>query len=155
MSLFAGFRAIVPRVVFIIDTAFTITARITKSFNCIEASTIWRICCTIKLLTEICPYTFEDALIFTNLELFRQDGLKKMGAITTIANLLKNNPSAVDLQKAVFDKLEKKSGFQKADFANSLLYKDDFSELTAPAYIQEGLLWLKECLDSNGTSDGK
>ena len=105
--------------------------------------------------TEICPYTFEDALIFTNLELFRQDGLKKMGAITTIANLLKNNPSAVDLQKAVFDKLEKKSGFQKADFANSLLYKDDFSELTAPAYIQEGLSWLKECLDSNGTSDGK
>ena len=106
-------------------------------------------------LTEICPYTFEDALIFTNLELFRQDGLKKMGAITTIANLLKNNPSAVDLQKAVFDKLEMKSGFQKADFANSLLYKDDFSELTAPAYIQEGLSWLKECLDSNGTSDGK
>ena len=106
-------------------------------------------------LTEICPYTFEDALIFTNLELFRQDGLKKMGAITTIDNLLKNNPSAVDLQKAVFDKLEKKSGFQKADFANSLLYKDDFSELTAPAYIQEGLSWLKECLDSNGTSDGK
>lgn len=106
-------------------------------------------------LTEICPYTFEDALIFTNLELFRQDGLKKMGAITTIANLLKNNSSAVDLQKAVFDKLEKKSGFQKADFANSLLYKDDFSELTAPAYIQEGLSWLKECLDSNGTSDGK
>ena len=78
-----------------------------------------------------------------------------MGAITTIANLLKNNPSAVDLQKAVFDKLEKKSGFQKVDFANSLLYKDDFSELTAPAYIQEGLSWLKECLDSNGTSDGK
>lgn len=39
--------------------------------------------------TEICPYTFEDALIFSNLELFRQDGLKKMGTITTIANLLK------------------------------------------------------------------
>ena len=41
-------------------------------------------------LTEVCPYTFEDALIFTNLELFRQEGLKKMGTITTIANLLKH-----------------------------------------------------------------
>ena len=100
--------------------------------------------------TEICPYTFEDALIFTNLELFRQDGLKKMGAITTIANLLKKNNSADDLQKAIFDKLESKSGFQKADFASSLLYTDDFSELTAPAYIQEGLEWMKKCLDSNG-----
>lgn len=45
-------------------------------------------------LTEVCPYTFEDALIFTNLELFRQEGLKKMGTITTIANLLKHSNSA-------------------------------------------------------------
>ena len=99
--------------------------------------------------TEICPYTFEDALIFSNLELFRQDGLKKMGTITTIANLLRKNHSAEDLQKAIFEKLESKGGFQKADFANSLLYKEDFCEINAPAYIQEGLEWLKKCLDSN------
>lgn len=105
--------------------------------------------------TEICPYTFEDALIFTNLELFRQDGLKKMGAITTIANLLKKNTSAVDLQKEIFDKLESKSSFKKADFAISLLYKKDFNDLTAPAYIQEGLEWLIEILDANGNKDGK
>jgi hypothetical protein len=100
--------------------------------------------------TEICPYTFEDALIFSNLELFRQDGLKKMGTITTIANLLKKNHSAQDLQESIFKKLESKGGFQKADFANSLLYKEDFCEISAPAYIQEGLEWLKKCLDSNG-----
>lgn len=105
--------------------------------------------------TEICPYTFEDALVFTNLELFRQEELKKMGAITTIANLLKKSTSAENLQEMIFEKLEKKTGFQKADFANSLLYKDDFSELTAPAYIQDGLEWLKDCLDSNDTGDGK
>ena len=108
-----------------------------------------------KEYTEICPYTFEDALIFTNLELFRKEGLKKMGAITTIANLLKKNCCAADLQKSIFDKLESKGGFQKADFANSLLYKDDFSEITAPSYIQEGLEWMKKCLDSNGIYDGK
>lgn len=105
--------------------------------------------------TEICPYTFEDALIFTNLELFRQDGLKKMGTITTIANLLKKNTSAVDLQKAIFAKLESKGSFKKADFAISLLYKKDFYEITAPVYIQEGLEWMKKCLDTNGISDGK
>lgn len=99
--------------------------------------------------TEICPYTFEDALIFTNLELFRKEELKKMGTITTIANLLKKSCSAEDLQKLIFDKLESKSGFKKADFAISLLYKDDFNDLIAPAYIQEGLEWMKKCLDSN------
>lgn len=106
-------------------------------------------------LTEVCPYTFEDALIFTNLELFRREGLKKMGAITTIANLLKHSNSANELQNKIFKKLESKSGFQKADFAISLLYKDDFVDLVVPVYIQEGLEWMKSYLDSNGNRNGE
>ena len=106
-------------------------------------------------LTEVCPYTFEDALIFTNLELFRQEGLKKMGAITTIANLLRHSDSANELQNKIFEKLESKSGFQKADFAISLLHKDDFADLIAPVYIQEGLEWMKSYLDSNGNKNGE
>ena len=106
-------------------------------------------------VTEVCPYTFEDALIFTNLELFRQKGLKKMGTITTIANMLKHSNSANELQNEIFKKLESKSGFQKADFAISLLYKDDFVDLVAPLYIQEGLEWMKLYLDSNGNRNGK
>lgn len=106
-------------------------------------------------LTEVCPYTFEDALIFTNLELFRREGLKKMGAITTIANLLKHSNSANELQNKIFKKLGSKSGFQKADFAISLLYKDDFVDLVAPVYIQEGLEWMKSYLDSNGNRNGE
>ena len=106
-------------------------------------------------LTEVCPYTFEDALIFTNLELFRQEGLKKMGTITTIANLLKHSNSANELQNKIFKKLESKSGFQKAVFAISLLYKDDFVDLVAPVYIQEGLEWMKSYLDSNGNRNGE
>ena len=104
-------------------------------------------------LTEIYPYTFEDALIFTNLDLFRQKDLKKMGTITTIANLLKNSSSADELQKNIFKKLEKRNGFQKADFAISLLYKDDFSDLVAPAYIENGLNWMKAYLNSNGNKN--
>lgn len=106
-------------------------------------------------VTEVCPYTFEDALIFTNLELFRQEGLKKMGTIATIANMLKHSNSANELQNEIFKKLESKSGFQKADFAISLLYKDDFVDLVAPLYIQEGLEWMKLYLDSNGNRNGK
>lgn len=106
-------------------------------------------------LTEICPYTFEDALIFTNLELFRQKGLNKMGAVTTIANLLKKSNSANELQEKIFEKLESKSGFQKADFAVSLLYKDDFCDLVAPSYIKEGLNWMKSYLDVNENKNEK
>jgi len=108
-----------------------------------------------KDLVEICPYTFEDALIFTNLELFRQDGLKKMGGITTILNLLRKSDSANELQRCIFEKLESKSDFKKADFAVSLLYKNDFIDLEAPAYIKEGLNWMKLYLDSNGNKDEK
>ena len=106
-------------------------------------------------LTEICPYTFEDALIFTNLELFRQKELNKMGAVTTIANLLKKSNSANELQQKIFEKLESKSGFQKADFAVSLLYKDDFCDLVAPSYIKEGLNWMKSYLDANENKNEK
>lgn len=102
---------------------------------------------------EICPYTFEDALIFTNLELFRQEGLNKMGAITTISNLFKKSSSANKLQEKIFDKLENKSAFQKAEFAVSLLYKDNFTDLEAPLYIQEGIEWMKSYLDSNGNEN--
>lgn len=108
-----------------------------------------------KDLVEICSYTFEDALIFTNLELFRQDGLKKMGGITTISNLLRKSDSANELQQCIFEKLESKSDFKKADFAVSLLYKNDFIDLEAPAYIKEGLNWMKLYLDSNGNKDEK
>lgn len=104
---------------------------------------------------KIFPYTFEDALVMKNLSLFKQEELGKMGSITTIANLCKNSKSASELQAEIFKKLEKKSGFQKADFANSLLYSDKFDSLEAPIYIQEGLLWMKKYLDSNGTEDGE
>lgn len=105
---------------------------------------------------EICPYTFEDALIFTNLELFRADDLKRLGTITTVANLLKNSGTAHEFQEKLFKKLEIKGGFSKADFAISLLYNDDFiNNLIPPKYIQDGLNWLKTFLNSNENINGK
>jgi len=105
--------------------------------------------------SEICPYTFEDALVMKNLSLFKAPNLRKMGSITTVANMCENSSSAAELQKHIFDKLESRSGFQKADFASSLLYSEKFNDIQAPDYIFEGLEWLKSFLDSNGTSDGE
>ena len=104
---------------------------------------------------EICPYTFEDALVMTNLVLFKQDKLGKKGSITTMANLCKKSSSPTEIQIKIFEKLENNGGFQKAEFANGLLYEEQFDSIEAPAYIQEGLVWLKAYLDSNGTRDGK
>lgn len=106
---------------------------------------------TEEELTEICPYTFEDALVFTNLGLFRQDCLGKKGVVTTIANVLNRCKSVDEFQRAIYDKLTNSSGFSKADFAISLLYEECFSALKAPSYIQEGLEWLKSYLDSDGS----
>lgn len=104
---------------------------------------------------EICPYTFEDALVMTNLVLFKQDKLGKKGSITTMANICKKSSSPTEIQIKIFEKLENNGGFQKAEFANGLLYEEQFDSIEAPAYIQEGLVWLKAYLDSNGTRDGK
>ena len=111
--------------------------------------------CASDDITDICPYTFEDALIMTNLNLFRNEKLKRMGAITRISKLLKESPSAIDFQTKIFNAIEAKGGFSKADFANSLLYTEEFEDLTPPEYISDGLKWLKECLDGSGVDNGK
>lgn len=64
-------------------------------------------------VTEICPYTFEDALVMTNLALFQQDKLGKKGAITTMANLCKKSKSPNELQTKIFEKLEHKGDSKK------------------------------------------
>ena len=55
---------------------------------------------------DVYPYTFEDALIFSNIELFRQEKLGNMGAVTTISNLLKSN---ADLKNSKTRKLQRRN----------------------------------------------
>ncbi|WP_129650048.1 ATP-dependent endonuclease [Alistipes senegalensis] len=95
---------------------------------------------------DVYPYTFEDALIFSNIELFRQEKLGNMGAVTTISNLLKSNADLLSFHKKLFDKLENKK-ITKAELAINLLFAEQFGNLVAPPYIQEGLRWLKSKLD--------
>jgi len=87
---------------------------------------------------EAIPYTFEDALALTNMELFRtledpKGLLKKLHA-----SLGKDTLS--DASKEMFGSLGTGS---KAEMALELLYLADPSKLEPPVYISDGLKWLE------------
>lgn len=93
------------------------------------------------------PYTFEDALIFTNIDLFRGEKIKKMGPATTFYNDVKNASTPKKLQQKIYNQLAS-TNCSKAEFANTLLYEDAFEDLKTPDYIAEGLMWLSEKLEN-------
>lgn len=100
---------------------------------------------------EAIPYTFEDALVFSNIELFRgldenKGLLKKM-----IKSLSLDNVQAAS--KSMFDALGKSA--KKAEMALELLYLKDPDELSTPNYISEGLTWLQSKLEIKGSSSVK
>lgn len=88
---------------------------------------------------EITANTFEDALVYENLSIFKKlegDGLLKKFKISL--NQYKN---ATDLNAAMFNDL--KSG-SKAAFALDLLFLKEPSTFSVPTYIHEGLSWLQD-----------
>jgi len=92
---------------------------------------------------EAIPYTFEDALALTNVELFRGYSdpiglLRKLKAALGKATL-------ADACKDMFDNLEKGS---KAEMALELQYLSEPGEVLPPVYIADGLKWLEEALDA-------
>ena len=87
------------------------------------------------------PYTFEDAIALTNADFFRKVE-KTTGMMKKMQDAL--NLGTLDLCCAeLFLALKD----DKAQMALDLLYCADPTELAAPAYIQEGLNWLKNELD--------
>lgn len=94
---------------------------------------------------EVIPYTFEDALVLSNMSSF-----KKMDKITGLIKKLTNSLNESTLEKVcqtMFDAL--KTG-KKAEMALDLLYAVDPKELKPPPYIDEGLKWLQEKLSKKG-----
>ncbi|SUB29309.1 AAA family ATPase [Yersinia wautersii] len=87
------------------------------------------------------PYTFEDAIALTNPELFRE--------VEKPTGMMKQMQKALNLDtleqccEALYTALD----YDKAEMALDLLFCVDPAELHAPAYIQEGLEWLKKELD--------
>lgn len=95
---------------------------------------------------EVLPYTFEDALVFSNIELFRNtngNGLMKK---------FKKALNMTDLKEAEDSIWKSLRNGEKAKFALDLLYLDNLKDLKMPQYIREGLEWLSGKLNESNFS---
>jgi len=94
---------------------------------------------------EIYPYTFEDALVIENLDIFKaitdaEGSLKKIAAAA--------KQSAKDSAESVYNLINSKE-FKKAEFALHILYSEDPSKIEPPTYIKDGLQWVVDQLTEN------
>lgn len=91
---------------------------------------------------EALPNTFEDALAYDNLQLFRNLDLN--GAIKKIRESINKAKSIGELQESMFNILK---ATRKAELALDLLELDqDPWPIAPPTYIREGLSWLQQQL---------
>lgn len=96
--------------------------------------------------TIVTPYTFEDALVFSNISLF--EGLDDSSGLTKkMVEALKKD----DVNEASSEMFEALKAGKKAEMALELLYLEDPDKLETPEYIKEGLEWLKEKLNQKST----
>ncbi|MFZ7133224.1 MAG: AAA family ATPase [Eubacteriales bacterium] len=94
---------------------------------------------------EALPSTLEDAIVYSNIELF--NNLSGTGLINVFNDFVKNKNNFAELHAAVYAELHKKN-IKKAEFALDLIYSVDPERITVPPYISEGLKWLQEQLSS-------
>jgi len=90
---------------------------------------------------EAIPYTFEDALVLSNMSLF-----KGMGDATGLIKKLSESLNKSTLDEACQEMFEALDTGKKAEMALELLYRTDPKQLTPPAYIADGLQWLQKKL---------
>jgi len=88
---------------------------------------------------EALSNTFEDALVFENISMFKD--LKGSGLIKKFNDAIKIAKSSADLGRIMFEDL--KTG-KKAEFALEMLDLKRPNQLNVPTYIKEGLSWLQE-----------
>ena len=90
---------------------------------------------------EAIPYTFEDAIALTNIELFKKLG-KPTGMVRKMKEALLEGSLDTCCEK-LFRALEN----DKAKMALDLLFDVEPQDLQVPMYIEEGLNWLESKLD--------
>ena len=96
---------------------------------------------------EALASTFEDCLVYTNLQLFENISVDDTGSlIKNVSDKIKSASSFEEFHQGVYDVLRNGRSDQKAEFALDLIYAVDPSELSVPVYIDEGLAWLQDCL---------
>ncbi len=89
--------------------------------------------------SEIIPYTFEDALFYSNLEKFKISS--GTGMIKKFNEILNKNINAENLSEAAYE-IVKNTNNSKAKLALDILFSDDFCDINTPKYIEDGLVWL-------------
>lgn len=95
-----------------------------------------------SLNEEALSNTFEDALIFENLSIFK--AMVGEGMVKKFRDAIAQQKTAASLGQEMFKIL--KDG-KKAEFALELLYLQDPKALKVPTYINDGLKWLQEQLE--------
>lgn len=86
---------------------------------------------------EALANTFEDALVFENIDFFSK--LKGHGLVSKFNAAIKEHKDVAGLGKAMFENL--RNG-KKAEFALDVIDAEGFDTLKVPTYIAEGLKWL-------------
>lgn len=92
---------------------------------------------------EAIPYTFEDSLALTNMELFRGFN-EPIGLLKKLKIALEKDT----LEEACMDMFKNLEKGSKAEMALELLYLTEPSKVQPPAYITNGLRWLEKVLDA-------
>ncbi|BBO87509.1 AAA family ATPase [Desulfosarcina ovata] len=90
---------------------------------------------------DACPSTFEDALVFENIDHFRK--ATGGGLIKKFKKAIEDNDDIDSLQESLLAALSKGS---KAQFALDMLFSQDPASINVPTYIHDGLKWIEERL---------
>ncbi|ANY67112.1 ATP-dependent endonuclease [Paenibacillus sp. BIHB 4019] len=87
---------------------------------------------------EALSNTFEDAIVFNNISLFKT--IEGDGIINSFKNTVNRASTATELGLSIFNLLK---SVKKAEFALDLLLLKENDSLNVPTYINEGLVWLQ------------
>lgn len=88
------------------------------------------------------PNTFEDALVYANIDIFKTIGGD--GLIKKFSTALKEKKTSDDLRVSILEAIKNSNSGAKAKFALDLLFLKDPQDFAVPSYIDEGLKWLEE-----------
>jgi predicted ATP-dependent endonuclease of OLD family len=84
------------------------------------------------------PATFEDSLVFDNIDYFRT--ATGTGLVRKFRKAIEDHDDIYKLQKGLLEAL---SSGTKAEFALDMLFSEDPASMKVPTYIHNGLKWLE------------
>lgn len=100
---------------------------------------------------EALASTFEDCLVYTNYQTFKNLSLDDTGSLVKkVSDTINSSASFEGFLSGVYKTLREGKSDQKAEFALDLIYAIDPNDLVVPTYIDEGLNWLQSYLEPEG-----